>query len=91
MMSLTSSNKSADTNISIKYRGISCKKFGTSEVTAWYSGDSTKISSFIILLNCYCQRSNRKPVLINIIAWYGKDGLNSIWYQAFQFDNNYSG
>ena len=67
-MSLTSSNKGADTNISIKYRGISCKKFGTSEVTAWYLGDSTKISSFIILLNCYCQRNNRKPVLINIIA-----------------------
>ena len=76
---LTSPNKGGDTNISIEYDGIprwlvfsssaySQEKFGTSEVTAWYSGESTKISSFTIVLNCYSQRNNRKPVLIDIIA-----------------------
>ena len=79
MVSLTWSNKGGDTNISIEYSGISCwlvfcstayseEKFGTSEVTACYSGDPTKISSFIVVLNCYSQRNNRKPVLIDIIA-----------------------
>ena len=44
------------------------KKIGTSEVTAWYSGYSANISSFIIVLNCYSQSNNRKPFLIDIIA-----------------------
>ena len=78
-VSLTSSNKGGDTNISIKYGGFSCwllfsssgyseEKLGTAELIAWYSGDSTKISSFVIKLNCYSQRNNRKLVLIDIIA-----------------------
>ena len=79
MVSLTPLNKAGDTNISLEYGGISCwlvfcssayseEKCGTSEVTTWYSGDSTDISSFIIVLDCYSQRNNRKSVLTDIIA-----------------------
>ena len=73
MVSLTPSNKAGDTNISIKYGGISCWlgfcSSGYSEENFWtscYSGDSAKISSVIIVLNGYTQRNNRKSVLFVI-------------------------
>ena len=79
MVSLIPSNKGGDTNFLTEYGNISCwlvfyssayleEKCGTSEVTAWYLGDSRKISTFTLVLNCYSQRNNKKPVLIDIIA-----------------------
>ena len=50
-----------------------------------------KLSNFIKVLDLFSQRNNRKPVSIDIIAWYGKDGSKSISYQVVQFDNDYSG
>ena len=57
MVSLISSNKGGDANFPIEYGDISCwlvfcsfayseEKCGTSEVTAWNSGDSEKFKAF---------------------------------------------
>ena len=60
-VSLISSNKRGDTNFPVEHGGISCwllfcnsayseETCGTSEVTAWYSGDFSKIWSFRVSL-----------------------------------------
>ena len=54
MVSFILLSKSGNTNFPVEYSGISCwlvlcnsayleEKLGTSEVTAWYSGDSREI------------------------------------------------